>query len=358
MIVAINKIDRPTPLERVRIAAARDSGSNAGGGCSTSRYPRPRSCRPAARDIGCSRNSSPQGQLNRRPKAPSSKLLDRGRRWRRVLVQRGSLSRRPLAAADWAACARWFRHRHADHARGRPVEVLGSTAPDRVGGGQSEGVHAGHGLSRPAAARQDGRARHRHARLARADDEPAQGLRPQGSGADHQGRRAGLARGDHRLDREARHRRGRRAGDPLRGRRHHRIRRDVGGSIRRTDHRLQRACPQRGARGGRARRHRDPLLQHHLRSRGRREEGDVRPCTELRETMLGNATIWRSSVSKVGNVAGCRVTDGVVERGANVRLIRDSVVVHEASLQPSASATTREVSPARNAAWPSRTIRI
>jgi translation initiation factor IF-2 len=53
----------------------------------------------------------------------------------------------------------------------------------------------------------------------------------------------------------------------------------------------------------------------------------------LRETMLGNATILEIfKVSKVGNVAGCRVTDGVVERGANVRLIRDSVVVHQGKL--------------------------
>jgi translation initiation factor IF-2 len=53
----------------------------------------------------------------------------------------------------------------------------------------------------------------------------------------------------------------------------------------------------------------------------------------LRETMLGNATIIEVfKVSKVGNVAGCRVTDGVVERGANVRLIRDSVVVHQGKL--------------------------
>ena len=37
-------------------------------------------------------------------------------------------------------------------------------------------------------------------------------------------------------------------------------------------------------------------------------------------------------VSKVGSVAGCRVTDGVVERGANVRLIRDNVVVHQGKL--------------------------
>jgi translation initiation factor IF-2 len=53
----------------------------------------------------------------------------------------------------------------------------------------------------------------------------------------------------------------------------------------------------------------------------------------VRETMLGNATVLEIfKVSKVGNVAGCRVTDGVVERGANVRLIRDSVVVHEGKL--------------------------
>ena len=53
----------------------------------------------------------------------------------------------------------------------------------------------------------------------------------------------------------------------------------------------------------------------------------------LRETMLGNATILEIfKVSKVGNIAGCRVTDGVVERGANVRLIRDNVVVHEGKL--------------------------
>jgi translation initiation factor IF-2 len=53
----------------------------------------------------------------------------------------------------------------------------------------------------------------------------------------------------------------------------------------------------------------------------------------LRETMLGNAQILEVfKVSKVGNVAGCRVTDGSVERGANVRLIRDNVVVHEGKL--------------------------
>ncbi|MGE4167793.1 MAG: translation initiation factor IF-2, partial [Xanthobacteraceae bacterium] len=53
----------------------------------------------------------------------------------------------------------------------------------------------------------------------------------------------------------------------------------------------------------------------------------------LRETMLGNAQILEIfNISKVGKIAGCRVTDGNVERGANVRLIRDSVVIHEGKL--------------------------
>ncbi|MGB8899643.1 MAG: translation initiation factor IF-2, partial [Methylocella sp.] len=53
----------------------------------------------------------------------------------------------------------------------------------------------------------------------------------------------------------------------------------------------------------------------------------------LREEMLGNAQILEVfTISKVGKVAGCRVTDGTVQRGAHVRLIRDNVVVHEGKL--------------------------
>ncbi|MFO1096793.1 MAG: translation initiation factor IF-2 [Xanthobacteraceae bacterium] len=53
----------------------------------------------------------------------------------------------------------------------------------------------------------------------------------------------------------------------------------------------------------------------------------------LRETTLGNAQILQIfNISKVGKVAGCRVTDGVVQRGANVRLIRDNVVIHDGKL--------------------------
>ncbi|WP_117192900.1 translation initiation factor IF-2 [Rhizobium terrae] len=55
---------------------------------------------------------------------------------------------------------------------------------------------------------------------------------------------------------------------------------------------------------------------------------------ERRETFLGNAEILEVfNITKVGKVAGCRVTDGKVERGAGVRLIRDNVVIHEGKLK-------------------------
>ena len=52
-----------------------------------------------------------------------------------------------------------------------------------------------------------------------------------------------------------------------------------------------------------------------------------------REVFLGYATIKQVfNISKVGKVAGCQVTQGKVERGAKVRLLRDNVVIHEGSL--------------------------
>ncbi|WP_176084956.1 translation initiation factor IF-2 [Martelella sp. HB161492] len=55
---------------------------------------------------------------------------------------------------------------------------------------------------------------------------------------------------------------------------------------------------------------------------------------ERRETFLGNAEILEVfNISKVGKVAGCRVTEGKVERGAGVRLVRDHVVIHEGKLK-------------------------
>jgi len=54
---------------------------------------------------------------------------------------------------------------------------------------------------------------------------------------------------------------------------------------------------------------------------------------ERRETFLGYAEILEVfNVSKVGKVAGCRITEGKVERGSGVRLLRDNVVIHEGML--------------------------
>ncbi|MCP5432962.1 MAG: translation initiation factor IF-2 [Alphaproteobacteria bacterium] len=53
----------------------------------------------------------------------------------------------------------------------------------------------------------------------------------------------------------------------------------------------------------------------------------------IRETFLGYAEILEVfAISKVGKVAGCRVTEGVVRRGNKVRLLRDNVVIHEGTL--------------------------
>ncbi len=52
-----------------------------------------------------------------------------------------------------------------------------------------------------------------------------------------------------------------------------------------------------------------------------------------REIFLGYATVKQVfNISKIGKVAGCLVTEGKVERGSKVRLLRDNVVIHEGSL--------------------------
>jgi translation initiation factor IF-2 len=55
---------------------------------------------------------------------------------------------------------------------------------------------------------------------------------------------------------------------------------------------------------------------------------------DLREKFLGNAQILQVfNITKVGKVAGCKVTEGIVKRGAKVRLLRDHVVIHEGELK-------------------------
>jgi len=55
---------------------------------------------------------------------------------------------------------------------------------------------------------------------------------------------------------------------------------------------------------------------------------------EIRETFIGYANIKEVfKVSGVGKVAGCLVTEGVARRSAGVRLLRDNVVIHEGTLK-------------------------
>ena len=54
---------------------------------------------------------------------------------------------------------------------------------------------------------------------------------------------------------------------------------------------------------------------------------------DVSEELLGYAEIREVfSITKVGKVAGCMVTEGQVKRGAKVRLLRDDVVIHEGDL--------------------------
>ena len=55
---------------------------------------------------------------------------------------------------------------------------------------------------------------------------------------------------------------------------------------------------------------------------------------DQQEEFIGYAEIREVfSVSKLGKVAGCYVTEGVIRRGCKVRLLRDNVVIHEGSLK-------------------------
>ncbi len=60
-------------------------------------------------------------------------------------------------------------------------------------------------------------------------------------------------------------------------------------------------------------------------------EGLLSP--EIREKLLGYAEIRNVfNITGVGKVGGCMVTEGIVKRGSKVRLLRDSVVIHDGSL--------------------------
>ena len=55
---------------------------------------------------------------------------------------------------------------------------------------------------------------------------------------------------------------------------------------------------------------------------------------DTQEDFIGYAEIRQVfAVSKVGKIAGCFVTEGIIKRGCKVRLLRDNVVIHEGSLK-------------------------
>ncbi len=54
---------------------------------------------------------------------------------------------------------------------------------------------------------------------------------------------------------------------------------------------------------------------------------------EFEEKILGNAEIRKIfKFSKVGNIAGCYVTDGLIKNGASVRLIRDGLIIYDGTI--------------------------
>jgi translation initiation factor IF-2 len=58
-----------------------------------------------------------------------------------------------------------------------------------------------------------------------------------------------------------------------------------------------------------------------------------RMAPKVRENFLGYAQIRKVfDITKSGKVAGCMVTEGLVRRGAGVRLLRDNIVIHEGDL--------------------------
>ena len=74
---------------------------------------------------------------------------------------------------------------------------------------------------------------------------------------------------------------------------------------------------------------------------------------EEKEQVTGTVEIRQViSVSKVGNIAGCMVTDGVVKRDSHVRLIRNNVVIHTGEL----SSLKRYKDDVKKSAWASSAV--
>ena len=119
--------------------------------------------------------------------------------------------------------------------------------------------------------------------------------------------------------------RGARQRHPHGRRRDHRERRHARGRLERDRRRLQRAPERRGARARRARGRRDPHYRviYQLTQEIEQALVGMLPPVETEGT-LGEAEVRALfRVSRLGTIAGCKVTRGVVRRNAKVRVVRD-----------------------------------
>jgi translation initiation factor IF-2 len=168
----------------------------------------------------------------------------------------------------------------------------------------------------------------REAQLAKSSRVSLEGLggtdshrRRQRPAAHHQGRRYRLRRGHRRLagphvDREGAHQ-----GHPLRCGRDHRKRHPARLGFERHHHRLQRPAGAQVCRTGPAGERGNPLhsIIYELQDEIRKAMLGLLDPT-FKESYLGRAEIINViRIPKVGTIAGCRVTDGVLRRDAEIR---------------------------------------
>ena len=60
-------------------------------------------------------------------------------------------------------------------------------------------------------------------------------------------------------------------------------------------------------------------------------EGLLSP--DIQEKILGSVEVRKTyKVSKIGVIAGCYVTDGIVKRNSSIRVLRDNIVLHDGLL--------------------------
>ena len=64
-----------------------------------------------------------------------------------------------------------------------------------------------------------------------------------------------------------------------------------------------------------------------------RSKVDMRLAPKFKEVVIGHAEVRETyKVSKIGTVCGCYCTDGKIQRGCDVRVLRDNIVIHEGEL--------------------------